>query len=38
VDVSNPTTESQSLKLDFVSQMQTADGRTSCDMISGKEF
>jgi hypothetical protein len=38
LDINNPTTESQSLKLDFVSQMQTADGRTSCDMISGKEF
>jgi len=38
VDIYNPTQESQSLKLDFVSQMQTTDGRTSCDMISGKEF
>ncbi len=38
VGIYNPTQESQSLKLDFVSQIQTADGRTSCDMISGKEF
>lgn len=38
VNISNPTQELQSLKLDFVSQMQTADGRVSCDMISGKDF
>ena len=38
VDILNPTQETQSLKLDFVAQMQTPDGRASCDMISGKSF
>lgn len=38
VDIFNPTEQNQSLKLDFVAQVQTPDGRDSCDMISGKEF
>lgn len=38
VDIYNPTPESQSLKLAFVSQIQTADGRPSCDMISWALF
>ena len=38
VDVANPTEENQSLKLDFVAQAETLDGRASCDMISGKAF
>jgi len=38
VDIYNPSLELRSLKLDFVSQFQTADGKISCDMVSGQDF
>ncbi len=38
VDILNPTEEPHSLKLDFVSQIKTSDGDTTCDMISWTIF
>ncbi len=38
VEIYNPSTQSQSIKLDFALQTQTTDGRTSCDMFTKDEI